>query len=360
MAMREASGTSPAGRSRRWRPSWIDRLHAQVDRFPGPMWVPYVVAWLVLAALETSVKWVTGAYPVGALFPFHLVAVGTAVYGLGFLHLLDAQADRALDALRPSLDLSDAEVEDVRWRLTTMPELGALLALLAGAGYGVLQHAPLIAPSLAGFRYAPSGALLYLELLVMVLALWGIVATFLYHAVRQLRIIDDLFQWHTRVDLFDARPLTTFSTYSVVMAMGIVLMGYLWVAVYPREAGSVAYTLQVTIVIVLFVVSALAFFRPIWSGHRHLARLKHERLRACHAALDAAGRDLRNAVSSGDYGAGDSVHHAVVAITADLGRLERVSTWPWKAEAISPVLTAVLLPLVVWAVQQYVMRVLLP
>lgn len=360
MAIGESVGAGASTVPGGWRPSWIDRIHALVERCPGPIWVPYTVAWGLLAAVETVVKWVTGAYPVGTFFPFHLVAVGTAVYGLGFLHLLDVWADRALDTLRPSLDLSDAEVAEVRRRLTTMPQLGAVLAMLAGAAYGAFQLAPLIVPNLEGFRYGPSGALFLGELLVMVFLLWGIVATFLYHAVRQVRIIDCLYQRHTQVDLFDVRPLTSFSTYSAFMAMGIILMGYLWVAVYPREAGGVAYALQVMIVVLLFIISALAFCRPIWSGHKHLAKLKRERLLACHRALDSVARDLRSTIAAGDFDAGVSIHHTVAAVTADLGRLEKASTWPWKAESMSPVLTAVLLPLMVWAIQQYVSRVLMP
>lgn len=342
------------------RASWIDRVHTLVDRLPGPVWLPYLVVWLLLASVETVVKWSVGAYPMGTFFPFHLVAMGTAVYGLGFLHLLDARAGRALDTLRPSLDLSDADVAEVRRRLTTMPELGVVLAMLVGAAYGAAQLAPLVSPSLAGFRYGPSGPLLVGELFVMVFVLWGVVATFLYHAVRQVRIIDCLYQQHTQVDLFDARPLTSFSSYSALMAIGIVLMGYLWVAVYPRDAGAVAYSLQVMIVVLLFIISALAFFRPIWSGHKHLARLKRERLQACHGALDCVGRDLRTAIAARDYRTGDAFHHTVAAMTSDLARVEKVSTWPWKAESVSPVLTAVLLPLIVWVVQQYVGRVLMP
>lgn len=359
MTIGNSSDVGAVAGATRIRASWIDHVHTLVERLPGPVWVPYLVTWIVLAAAETLLKWIVGAYPVGTIFPFHLVAVGTAVYGLGFLHLLDVRADRALHALRPSLDLSEAEVADVRRRLTTMPRLGAVLAMAVGAAYGAVQLAPLVSPSLEGFRYAPTGPLLVIEYVVMVFVLWGIVATFLYHGVRQLRIIDWLYQEHTRVDLFDARPLTSFSAYSALMAMGIVLMGYLWVAAYPREAGPVAYALQVAIVVLLFVISALAFFRPIWSGHKHLARLKQERVRACHHALDNAGRDLRSAVAAGDYRSGDALHHVVVALTTDLGRLEKVSTWPWKAETVSPVLTAVLLPLIVWAVQQYVLRALI-
>lgn len=345
--------------SDRWRASWIDRLHAGVERLPGPIWLPYLAAWIVLAASETFAKWATGAYPVGTVFPFHLVAMGTAVYGLGFVHVLDVAAGRALDTLRPSLDLSDAEVSDVRHRLTTMPERGVALAMSAGAAYGALQLSPLVAPGLAGFRLAGSGPLLYLELFAMGFVLWGVVATFLYHAVRQLHIIDALYCRHAVVDLFDARPLTSFSAYSAIMSIGIVLKGYLWVAAYPREAGPTAYGLQVMIVMLLFIVSGYTFFRPIWSGHRHLADVKRDRLAACHDALDAAGRELRAAVSAVDYPTIAPIQQAVAGVTAELTRVEKASTWPWQGDAVSRVLTAVLLPLVVWAVQQVVSAALL-
>jgi hypothetical protein len=359
MTTGDRMAASVAAGRRLWRASWIDRLHARVERWPGPIWLPYLVAWVVLAAAETLGKWATGAYPVGTFFPFHLVAMGTAVYGLGFLHVLDAAAERALETLRPSLDLSDAEVEDVRHRLTTMPELGVVLAMSTGAAYGALQMSPLVAPSLSGFRFAGSGPLLYLELFVMGFVLWGVVATFLYHAVRQLHIIDSLYCRHAVVDLFDARPLTTFSTYSAIMSIGIVLKGYLWVAAYPREAGPTAYGLQVMIVVLLFAVSGFTFFRPIWSGHGHLADLKRQRLQACHGALDDAGRDLRAAVAADDYPSVGAIQQAVAGVTAELARVEKASTWPWQGDALSRVLTAVLLPLVVWAVQQLVSAALL-
>lgn len=353
-AMRGRVGGTLAAAPTRRRPCWIDRLHVQVDRIPGPTWLPYAVAWIVLALVETVLKWSTGAYPIGTFHPFHLVAMGTAVYGLGFMHVLDRSAGQALDALRPCLDLSGEEVADTRHRLTTMPEVGAFLAMLVGAGYGLLQLSPLVAPDQAAFRYASSGPFLGFEMFFMVFFLWGVVATFLYHAVRQLHIIDLLYRRHADVDLFEPRPLTTFSTYSAIMSIGIVLKEYLWIAAYPASAGATAVLLQVLLVVFLFVVSGITFFRPIWSGHRRLLEVKRERLQACHGAPDRAAEDLRAAVGDGDYYEIAGVTAAIADVTAELQRLEQASTWPWQAQSLSRFLTAVLLPLFVWGVQQTV------
>ncbi len=61
----EGAAPYPAG--------WVDRITTRVVDLPVPGPVVYLLAWLVVIAIETLIKWWDGAYPVGTLYPFHAV-----------------------------------------------------------------------------------------------------------------------------------------------------------------------------------------------------------------------------------------------------------------------------------------------
>ena len=75
MAASEAvmAGVAPAVP---FRPGWVNRLIDRVRRVPGPSWLVYLAAWVVVLALQTGINWYSGTYAPGTLFGFH--AAGAA------------------------------------------------------------------------------------------------------------------------------------------------------------------------------------------------------------------------------------------------------------------------------------------
>lgn len=345
--------------ARPYAPSWVDVLQDAVERLPWPPWLTYLGAGLALAGTETAIKWSTGTYPVGTVFPYHLAAAGTGVYGLALIHYLDANVGWALDAFRPTLNLSDVEVASARRRLATMPAGPAWIVTVVGIALGVLQRWALVAPNTERFRYAESGPVHVFEVVAISLAGWVVIALFVYHTVRQLGIIDALYRTATSFDLFHVRPLYAFSAMSARTALGLFAILFVWVVVYPRGVDASVTRLLAGTELMLAGLIFATFLAPLWGAHQRLAAERARRLEEVRARLRVVLDALAESVARRDYAAVDGISKAMAGVTTELAMVERASTWPWPAATLRGFLTAVLLPLLVWSLQQVLARSLL-
>ena len=346
--------------ARPYAPSWVDVLQDAVERLPWPPWLTYLGVGLALAGTETALKWSTGTYPVGTVFPYHIVAAATGVYGLALIHYLDANVGWALDAFRPTLNLSDAEVAVVRRRLATMPAGPAWCATLVGIAVGVLQRWVIVAPNIERFHYAESGPVHVFEVVAISLVGWAVIALFVYHTVRQLGIIDALYRTAaTSFDLFHVRPLYAFSAMSARTALGLFAILFIWIVVYPRGVDASVTRLLAGTELTLFALIFATFLAPLWGAHQRLAAERGRRLEEVRARLRVVLDELAESVSRRDFAAVDGISKAMAGVTTELTMVERASTWPWHAATLRGFLTAVLLPLLVWSLQQVLARSLL-
>jgi hypothetical protein len=346
-------------RSRSFAPSWVDGLQRAVEWLPWPGWATYAALCAALGALVTALKWSAGTYPPGTVYPYHLVVFGTGIFGFALMHYLDRAAGTALEAMRPALTLTDNELAGVRYRLTTMPASGAAVATLLGVGFGVFQRFVILPSRLEAFKYASSGGLFYVESAVVLLFDWSVIGAFVYHAVRQLHLIDGLYRRHAAIHLFHTRPLYAFSRFSAQHAVGIAAAGYAWLAAYPPDAGPEATRLLLSSLAVLVALAVAAFLGPLWGAHQRLVQERERRIHDTHRKIEAVVARLHDGVSADDYAAMDGITKAITGLAAELALLEKARTWPWQTNTLRGFLTAVLLPLLLWGVQQALMRTLL-
>lgn len=339
------------------RPGWVDRLQAWVDRLPGPAWAAYVLAWFALAATETALKWASGSYAVGTVFAYHLVAVGTAWYGLALLHHLDRSADRALRTLRPALLMDDEAVERLRERLVHLPAGPTWIATLVGMAFGAAQRTWIAAPYADTLRYANGGPVAAFEFAAVSLFGWVVIAIVAYAGIRQARAIDAIYRKRAAVDLFDAATMYAFTGHAARMALGLLVIGCAWLVAYPRELLDDVALLGGTLVALTGFAIAV-FLTPLWGAHQRLVAERRRRTIAAHRRLEAVLAEQHRRLDAAEYSGVDATAKAVSAVTSELALLDRTSTWPWPAATLRGFLTAVLLPLFLFASQQLLGAVL--
>lgn len=359
--MRPSSVTG-AGTRASWAgyaPSWVDRLQHAAERLPWPAWLTYAIIFVLLVLTETLWKWSAGTYPAGTVYPYHLVVFGTGIFGFALVHHLDRAASRALDALRPVLSMSDDEVEAFRYRITTMPAWPVAAASLLAVAFGVFQRFAIVASGVEAFRYAESGGLYYFENAVILLGDWSVIGAYLYHAIRQLHLVDTLYRRHAAIDLFHVRPLHAFSAFAAQHAVGILVVGYAWVAAFPAAAGAPALRLMFGFIGLLVMLAFATFLWPIWGAHQRLVGERERRKQQAHRDLAAVTQLLHADVAAGDYGQMDGLSKAMAGLREELALLDHASTWPWQTNTLRGFLTAVLLPLFLWGTQQLLGRLLL-
>lgn len=339
--------------------SFVDAIHTWVAALPFPAWAVYVAAWLFLAATMTALKWLDGTYPVGTIFPFHVVVQGSGVYIIALMHFLDASASRALDTMRPVLDLADEDLACVRFRLTELPARGVIVVYIAGLAFALFQRTVIVAPSIDRYLYAEDGVVMVFETLTIPMFVWPMLFVYFFHTLRQLRLIDELYRRHAHIDLFQTRPLYAFASLAARNAVGLLIIGYAWLAAYPPEVDAGVRGLLLATEGALVGLVLLAFLWPLWGAHARLVQERQRRKEEVHRKLDMALDTLHRNVERGDYAPMDGLTKAIAGLTEEMRLVQAASTWPWSPNTLRAFLTAVLIPMLLWGTQQVLSRTLL-
>jgi hypothetical protein len=340
---------------RPYSPSWFDGFKRFVERLPGPTWAFYVVLGIVVVALEVGLQWSAGNYPVGEFFPFHIVFALQLAYAPAILHYLDRLARRAMEQFRPAFLGTEADFEQARYELTTMPARPALIAALIG-----LLIAPLGLAFDANMQvnlmlFSTPALLLYNSFLHEVTWLLGIFG--LYHIIHQLRQISRIYDKHTVINIQNPRPLYAFSPITAVSAVALPAVYFAWWLTLP-----VLLSEPISLVLGLMTVGlgVLTFILPLTGIHGKLVDEKARLLGEAAERFAVVTQKLYKGVDENDLREMGEINDAIASLEIEQRVLEKIPTWPWQPETFRLLITALLLPIVLFLIQFLIQRLLAP
>ncbi len=330
-------------------PGWLNRLFAWVEQLPVPAWTFYLACWLPLMLVETVLKWIDGAYEVGTVFPIHVVHTGLPVYVLATAHYLDRLAGDKMQAFRSVFVGDETVFERLRYELTTTPARSALLAALVGAVVGVIVSV-LLPPSITqAQKLFTSPTSTFLDGTIIT-GLWALLVTVMYQTVRRLRLVSRIYAQHTHIDLFKIGPLYAFSTLTARTALFIMFALYAWFAVDPSPllanvpfAGAVA---------VFGLASIATFALPLLNLHKLLAAEKHRLQDENGEQIQNIVAELHRRVKAGEFAQAGQIEATMNSLVAEREVLAKLRTWPWETETARLVITAMVLPMLLWLIQR--------
>jgi hypothetical protein len=345
-------------------PSWIDRFHNWVDRLPIPAWVFYLCLWLVLILFESGSKWLDRAELFGKLRWMYVFYAFYGVYFLAAIHYLDSWTKTALVTFQKTLDVGEAEQSLLLYRLTTMPAKPVLLLGAASLAGMIILTRPLILPlwEAMGFFHASIAAMLVDFGLFSFNGM--IITVFVYHSLRQLRWISQIHSTATRINLFQLRPLYALSGLTYRTACILLIVGFIIEQQYETHEvfTSDPYALRmswlfVLISIVIYSLLAVAvFFIPLLGLHQRLVNEK-ERLQAeADSRLQTRIQELHQRIDIGQLQDADAIYSHLSSLGLERDILAKLPTWPWQPGTLNLILTAVLLPILLWIIQQVLER----
>ena len=338
-----------------YAPSWVERVNDWIDTLRIPAWLFYLLVWMTLFAIETAVNWYSGVYPVGTIYPYHLVFTAIAVYSVAMIHYLDRVAGHSLQAFRPALTGDDADFARLKYELTTMPRRPSALAALIGLSLGVP-----VALTVADARMQALTKLIdsmpSLALNVVLLAfIWSMIATFGFHTARQLRLVSRIYSTMSHVDLFRRGPLYAFSGLAARTAVAVAILPYAGIISRPAVIENVA---VVWTAIGLTLVGLAIFVWPLLGVHKLMeAEKKHlldENGRKMHDAIDATHRCL----DAQDLSGMEKLKYALDNLVTEQTVLNKISTWPWQVGTVGVLATALFLPVILWIVERVLERLM--
>lgn len=339
--------------ARPYRPSWFDRFTGWVDGLPVPAWVFYVVFGIALTLVQVLVLWLDGG-----LHAVELVAViifnGLAPpYLLALIHLLDNQAMTAVNVIKPMLDATEQEFGHYECRLANMPLLAPLIAGLAMTIFTIVMELVSGAP----IRYA---ALEQLPVFAVVFHIIDkssayLAGVFIYHTIRQLRLVNGIHSGHVRINLFDLKPLQAFSKLTASTALGLLAFVYPWVLINPELLAD---PVILGIVAMFTVLAAFVFIWPLYGMHRCIEGEKERVLHDIGLRFETVFSKLNQRLREDDYSDIEPLSSAISSLEMQQAKVKAIPTWPWRPETARVVLTAIPLPLVLQAVRSLVEQVL--
>ena len=341
------TGRIEVDHTRPYSPSWIDRFTAWVDRLPGPSWLCYLVMWLTLLLLYSAVKWWDRAYPIGMLNAIHLLLTGTGVYVIALIHYLDRSAGAALAAFRPVLTVDAQRYAELHYRLTTLPPRPTWwVALLVGLWRGTyfFFHPDLFPP----LNLGTSQLALSIEI-VLFCFIWAMAGVFVYHTFHQLQLVSRIYSHDTHINLFHLGPLYAFSHLTARTALGILLLGMIWV-ISERLTGFPLLLNETTLF--FSFVALLTFLWPLRSAHTSLTAEKQRLQDDTAQRLANTFAELDHRVDANALGDIGTLKTAIDSLQMKQTAIAKISTWPWQIDTFRAVVTAIALPLVIWVIQR--------
>jgi len=209
--------------------SWIDHLIAWIGRLPGPAWVFYVLAIVLLILVSHGVRWLDGSLPRGEFDPARVAEAPLILYFLALMHSLNSVARRSLDAFRPALAISEPQVARLEYELTTMPRAAGYISAAVGSVVGILSI--LSSPASWGISVGTSPLTLGYTVVASAVSM-AFAAAFVFHTLRQLRLVSRIHRMATNINLFEKMPVYAFSALTARTGIGIVIIIYYYVYLF--------------------------------------------------------------------------------------------------------------------------------
>jgi predicted PurR-regulated permease PerM len=110
----------------------------------------------------------------------------------------------------------------------------------------------------------------------------------------------------------------------------------------------------------VFLIAVASFIWPLWEMHNLLVREKARQEAELSQRVAGAIAEIKKRMDAGELAGMEQMKNSMESLTLAQGVLDKVPTWPWQAETIRAVVTALLLPVVLWLIQRALDRFLLP
>ena len=331
-------------------PSWQNRFFSSIRRLPLPWLLVYLLIALGFSLLNVVIPWLEGGLSPGDFDPYQLnfqiwllVVLVAGDYYLG-------AAGSAIDEFRPALSVDDETFHRLRYEYTQVP---------ARAGWLITGFAAVFSVWAVSFGrpYQQSG-LSAVALYLTALFMFWLVFFFMFYLWRVVRKTADLYGLVREINFFHLEPLYAFSGLSSRIAIFLVLAGvlsYLTNVVFAESPNAAGFAFFTGINV---AVAIGTFLYPLYGIHLRLAATKEQVAKANDVRLEAAYRELHRRTDARELEGMADLHHEIQAILEFRREIQATSTWPWEPGTLRAVVTALLLPIVLWATQQVLQRFL--
>jgi hypothetical protein len=345
---RIAAGDVDLGMSR--PTGWFDRLAGLPLRLPGTALIWWVALFVLMTVVPASLLWVTGAQPAGEIDSRLWVAALLAAYGVALKNVLDGTARRAFREFMPALG-AEHDRAALESSLVSVPDRLAIPAVVALEV--LITIAYFSDPNEAEHILSRP----FVEQAVILLTNWlsiAITGVLLISIFRQLSAVSKLHRV-ADVDLFDPGPAHAFARLTSATAIGIVLYTAFVLADPAAASDTILFAAEAG---ALLLIAVAAFGLPLRGMHGRLAAEKATLLRAVNGRIKVTTARVHAAVDADERPAAAGLHDTLTSLIAERELIAKLSPWPWSAGTIRGISSALVIPIVIWAITRVLERYL--
>lgn len=328
-------------------PSWVDRFQGWLYRLPFPIWLSIALIYFLSVLTFHVAIWLDGDLPIGALDGESFFNGIWSILGLSFLLLLDNTANRASSKFSALIPRKKAELENLRYQMTTIPARPAvaltvliILALVAASYFD---------PTFIGLTN-PLSLLLFL---IVAIFSYSFAPIMLYQGLRQLVLVTKAFRLVGEINLFQLQPLYAFAGLTMTSSLLWVLVLNINIIGNTAETSAADTWLSLVFNTPYIALAFATFIIPLWGIHRRIQNRKENALAENGLQIERAHQALYRHLNKGDYKKGSDLEKSLASLYRMREQIQNVPTWPWNPGTFRNFLSAVFLPMGIWFAQRF-------
>jgi len=330
-----------------YRPSWVDNLSSWIEGLPGHRSYYYIILGLILLTVQTGFYWYEDPTRSFKLLPAHLFLSAAISFILAVIPMFDQQILAALKKYLPISTLNEDGREDLEYQLSNLPTLKTVLSSLLLVGVFLLLEmvgsGPYRIDALEGLPIST------IVLRVVYIICWWCFGALIYHTIRQLSLINQIYTKYTRINLFRMKPLYGFSDLTALTAGSIIILPYGFLLM--NEEVKLTDPVVLGLYLTFTGLALITFLLPQLGIHRLQQDEKDQLLDEAYQRYDSLVADLHNAMDKRDFSDLSTLNSAIGMLEKEISTVKGISTWPWQPETVRWLFTALVLPLLMWLVQ---------
>jgi hypothetical protein len=318
--------------NRPYKHSLVDRFTQLVERLPIRPRVFYLLFGLGLIAIQLFFLWLDGGIKAVELMPVIIFNGLATPFLLALIHLLDDQAVTALNSMKTMIEMTEGELEHIKFKLANMPFSVPLVVGLGMMAFYILT--PYLTAEPVRFAALEGLPVFAIPFYIIDNASAFLSGVLIYHTIRQLRLVNQINSNSLRINLFQIGPLQAFSRLTASTAVGLLLFMNLWMLINPDLLANP-------------VNLGLATGFGIITVSAQKAKALHE----IDLRLEDVFIKFDQHFLEDDYPAMDTLNGTISSLEIQRNRVEAVPTWPWNPGTVRSVMAAIALPLILMLVQ---------
>jgi len=348
-SLEQGSAPSIPSTGEAYAPAWPHFIVRPFEGLPVPSLLIYAgIALLGLPILELRF-WATGRLPIGTIDTNSLtfaLAFPTILYLFG---LMERSAYAAFERFRPALR-PGADPDAIRRSLAVLPAPVGGYAFAASLALTAVRY--VFDPASSEVAGAPAwvaGLAFAFEVLNV-----GVLFCFVAQLVRQTRTIRRVLARETAVDIYRPGPLHALAALSARMGIGLVLLTTV-ISIFTAPAKidpSLIVTTLLPFVGVPVAIAVVTFLVPLYGTHGRLVEEKQRLEADADTRLRGLVAEINQFIDSRRLGEVEPLNKALGAVIQQRDLVSRLSTWPWSTGTARALITAILLPVLLFVIQR--------